>query len=155
MRRSIPGLAIRTTFIVGYPGETEAEFQALLDFVQMMRYDRVGTFQFSFEEGTASTPLGDPIPAEEKEERYNRLMELQQSISLQINQSFVGKLMDVLIEKKEKGQWIGRSYRDAPEIDGNVIVTGKVGLAKIVPVKITGALAYDLEGIPVPIIEGN
>jgi len=146
MRSAIPNLAIRTTFIVGYPGETEEEFQSLLDFVSEIRFDRVGTFKFSFEPGTFSESLGDPIPEEIKEERYQRLMETQQSISLQINQGFVGKNLDVLIEGYNKGLSIGRSYRDAPEIDGYVIVEGKTKPGKIVPVKITGAMAYDLTG---------
>ncbi len=141
-------LAIRTTFIVGYPGETEQEFQALLDFVGEIRFDRVGAFQFSFEPGTTSEPLGDPIPAEVKQQRYERLMELQQGISLQVNQSYVGETLDVLIEGYDNGLSIGRSYRDAPEIDGMVFVEGKVRVGEIVPVKITGAMAYDLTGVP-------
>jgi ribosomal protein S12 methylthiotransferase len=149
MRASIPNLAIRTTFIVGYPGETEEEFQALLDFVKEIRFDRVGTFQFSFEPGTTSEPLGDPVPSEVKQERYERLMEVQQSISLQINQSYVGKTLDVLIEGYDNGISIGRSYRDAPEIDGMVLVESKAKVGEIVPVKITGAMAYDLTAIPV------
>ena len=149
MRASIPNLAIRTTFIVGYPGETEEEFQALIDFVKEIRFDRVGTFQFSFEPGTTSEPLGDPVPAELKQERYERLMELQQSISLQINQSYVGKTLDVLIEGCDNGISIGRSYRDAPEIDGMVLVEFKAKIGEIVPVKISGAMAYDLTAVPV------
>jgi len=148
MRAAMPDLAIRTTFIVGYPGETEEEFQALLDFVKEIRFDRVGAFQFSFEPGTSSEPLGDPVPAEVKQERYERLMELQQSISLQINQSYVGRTMDVLIEGYDNGISIGRSYRDAPEIDGLVLVESKVEIGEIVPVKISGAMAYDLTGMP-------
>ncbi len=147
MRERLSDLAIRTTFIVGYPGETEVEFQALLDFVKEMRFDRVGTFQFSFEPGTSSEPLGDPVPAEVKEERYQRLMELQQNISLQINQSLVGRTLDVLIEGVDKGISIGRSYRDAPEIDGLVFVEGQVEIGSLVPVRITGAMAYDLTGV--------
>jgi ribosomal protein S12 methylthiotransferase len=149
MRASIPGLAIRTTFIVGYPGETEQEFQTLLDFVKEIRFDRVGTFQFSFEPGTTSEPLGDPLPAEVKQERYERLMELQQSISLQINQSYVGKTLDVLIEGFDNGISIGRSYRDAPEIDGLVLVESKIKVGRLIPVKITGAMAYDLTAVPI------
>lgn len=149
MRASIPDLAIRTTFMVGYPGETEEEFQALMDFVKEIRFDRVGTFQFSFEPGTTSEPLGDPIPSEVKQERYERLMELQQSISLQINQSYVGKTLDVLVEGYDNGISIGRSYRDAPEIDGMVLVESKAKAGEIVPVKITGAMAYDLTARPV------
>ncbi|MFH2102531.1 MAG: 30S ribosomal protein S12 methylthiotransferase RimO [Chloroflexota bacterium] len=147
MRKSIPGLAIRTTFIVGYPGETEQEFQALADFVEELRFDRVGSFQFSFEPGTASESLGDPVPAEVKESRYQHLMTLQQSISLQINQSYVGKQLDILVEGYDKGLSIGRSYRDAPEIDGLVFAEGQAEIGAIVPVKISGALAYDLTGV--------
>ena len=147
MRAALPILAIRTTFIVGYPGETEEEFQRLLDFVAEMRFDRVGTFKFSFEPGTPSEPLGDPIPEEVKEERYQRLMVLQQGISLQINQSFVGRRLNVLIEGYDKGLSIGRSYRDAPEIDGLVFAEGKAPIGAIVPVRITGAMAYDLTGL--------
>ncbi len=122
MRSALPKLAIRTTFIVGYPGETEKEFQTLLDFIQELRFDRVGAFQFSFEPGTTSEPLGDPVPAEVKEQRLERLMELQQTISLQINQSYVGQTLDVLVEGQDNGIAIGRSYRDAPEIDGMVFI---------------------------------
>jgi ribosomal protein S12 methylthiotransferase len=150
MRTAIPNLAIRTTFIVGYPGETEEEYQALVDFVQEIRFDRVGTFQFSFEPGTTSEPLGDPVPPEVKQARFERLMELQQGISLQVNQSYVGKTLDVLVEGRHKGIAIGRSYRDAPEIDGMVFIEGNAQIGEIVPVKITGAMAYDLTGVPVP-----
>ena len=148
MRSTIPNLSIRTTFIVGYPGETDSEFQSLFDFVNEIRFDRVGAFQFSFEPGTSSEPLGDPVPAEVKQERYERLMELQQTISFQINQSYVGKMLDVLIEGRDREISIGRSYRDAPEIDGLVLVEGKAKSGEIVPVKITGAMAYDLTGVP-------
>ena len=148
MRSKIENLAIRTTFIVGYPGETEQEFQTLMDFIDEIRFDRVGAFKFSFEPGTSSEALGDPVPAELKEERYKRLMERQQAISLQINQSFVGKNLDVLIEGYGDGISVGRSYRDAPEIDGMVFVEGKALIGEIIPVRITGAMAYDLTGIP-------
>jgi ribosomal protein S12 methylthiotransferase len=147
MRKALPKLVIRTTFIVGYPGETEKEFQTLLDFAQEMRFDHVGAFVFSFEPGTTSERLGDPVPAEVKEERYQRLMELQQSISLQINQSLVGERLDMLVEGRDKGLSIGRSYRDAPEIDGLILAEGKAEIGSIVPVKITGAMAYDLTGV--------
>ena len=150
MRSKIDNLAIRTTFIVGYPGETEEEYQTLYDFVQEIRFDRVGTFQFSFEPGTTSEPLGDPIPAEVKQERFERLMELQQGISMQVNQSYVGKMLDVLVEGRDKGIAIGRSYRDAPEIDGLVFIEGNAKIGDIVPVRITGAMAYDLTGVPAP-----
>ncbi len=146
MRAAIPNLAIRTTFIVGYPGETDEEFQSLVDFVQEIRFDRVGVFKFSFEPGTTSEPLGDPVPTEVKEQRWEQLMALQQNISLQVNQSHVGKTLDVLVEGYDNGLTIGRSYRDAPEIDGLVFAEGRAEVGEIVPVKISGAMAYDLTG---------
>ncbi len=148
MRANIPQLAIRTTFIVGYPGETEEEFSALLDFVREIRFDRVGAFQFSFEPGTASEPLGDTVPAEAKQARWEQLMETQQAISLQINQEWVGKTLDVLVEGYDNGISIARSYRDAPEIDGLVFVEGQLPVGEIVPVRITGAMPYDLTAVP-------
>jgi len=147
MRAAVRDLAIRTTFIVGYPGETDEEFQSLYDFVKEIRFDRVGAFQFSFEPGTTSAPLGDPVPASVKQERYERLMELQQNISLQVNQSYVGKTLDVLVEGFDNGISIGRSYRDAPEIDGMVLIEGQAKVGEIVPVRISGAMAYDLTGV--------
>lgn len=147
MRRVLPNLALRTTFIVGYPGETEGEFQSLLDFVRAIRFDRVGAFQFSFEPGTTSEPLGDPVPAEVKQERYDRLMQLQQGISLEINQAYVGKTLDVLFEGNGDGISLGRTYRDAPEIDGMVIVEGEIPAGRMLPVRINGAMAYDLSGV--------
>ncbi len=147
MRNKIPDLALRTTFIVGYPGETEQEFQTLLEFVNDIRFDRIGAFQFSFEPGTSSEALGDPIPAEVKEERYQALMEAQQTISLQKNQDYVGKTLDVLVEGYGDGISLGRTYRDAPEIDGLVIIEGEAPVGQIVPVSITGAMPYDLSGV--------
>jgi ribosomal protein S12 methylthiotransferase len=149
MRRQLPGLALRTTFIVGYPGETEAEFNTLLDFISEVRFDRLGIFQYSF---------GDPIPSAVKEQRYQQIMELQQSISLEINQSFVGQTLQVLVEgqgnlEEETSKAgppqrisLGRTYRDAPEIDGLVLIDGEAPVGEIVPVRITGALTYDLSG---------
>jgi len=155
MRYAMPNLALRTTFIVGYPGETEAEFQTLLDFIGTIHFDRVGAFQFSFETGTASEVLGDPILSEIKTERWERLMGLQRQISLERNQEFIGKQLDVLIEgqgvlEDEQGEQpgeqisLGRSYRDAPEIDGMVIVEGAAPIGDIVRVGINGAMVYDL-----------
>jgi ribosomal protein S12 methylthiotransferase len=146
MRAALPDLALRTTFIVGYPGETEQEFQTLLDFVQELRFDRVGAFKFSFEPGTSSESLGDPVSPEVKEERWERLMELQQRISLEKNQAFVGRTIDVLVEGQGEGLSLGRTYRDAPEIDGMVVIEGEVPVGELVPVRITGAMAYDLSG---------
>jgi ribosomal protein S12 methylthiotransferase len=146
MRDAMPDLALRTTFIVGYPGETEEEFQTLLDFVEEIRFDKVGVFKFSFEPGTSSEPLGDPIPSEVKQERYERLMILQQGISLGRNQVFVGKTINVFIEGMGDGISLGRSYRDAPEVDGMVIVEDELPVGEMVPVRIAGAMVYDLSG---------
>ncbi|MBC8496315.1 MAG: 30S ribosomal protein S12 methylthiotransferase RimO [Chloroflexi bacterium] len=147
MRVTMPDLALRTTFIVGYPGETEEEFQTLMDFIEEIRFDRVGAFQFSFEPGTTSEALGDPVPEQVKLERWERLMECQQSISLERNQSLVGKILDVLIEGQGDGLSLGRSYRDAPEIDGMVIIEDEIPIGSMVPARITGAMTYDLTGI--------
>lgn len=148
MRAAMPDLAVRTTFLVGYPGEGEEEFAALLDFIREMRFDRVGVFPFSFEPGTASEGLGDPIPSSLKEERRARLMAAQQAISLEKNQAFVGRVLLVLIEGSGDDISVGRSYRDAPEIDGLVIVAGELPMGEMVRVRITAALPYDLIGVP-------
>ena len=147
MRAVLPDLALRTTFIVGYPGETDEEFQTLMDFIEEIRFDRVGAFQFSFEPGTTSEPLGDPVPDEVKEERWQRLMERQQHISLERNQSYVGKILDVLIEGQGDGLSLGRSYRDAPEIDGMVIIEDQIPIGSMVPARISGAMTYDLTAV--------
>jgi len=147
MRKAIPDLALRSTFIVGYPGETEEEFHTLLDFVEEIRFDKLGAFKFSLEPGTSSEALGDSIPGEVKEERLKRLMEKQQQISLKHNQAFVGRNLDVLIEGTGQGISIGRSYRDAPKVDGLVLVKGEIPAGKIITVHINNAMVYDLSGI--------
>lgn len=147
MREVLPGLALRSTFIVGYPGETEHEFQVLMDFLQEIRFDHVGVFPFSFEPGTASESLGDPIPWEIKQERLERLMILQEKISLENNETFIGRELDILVEGYDNGLSVGRSYRDAPEIDGLVIIDGNAQVGKLTKVQITGALTHDLTGI--------
>jgi ribosomal protein S12 methylthiotransferase len=146
LRKAMPDIALRTTFIVGYPGETEAEFKTLLDFIEEIRFDRVGAFKFSFERGTASEALGDPVPDALKAERMNILMEKQQRISLERNQTFIGRNLDVLIEGRGQGVSVGRSYRDAPEIDGLVIIKNEFSTGQLVSVHITGAMPYDLSG---------
>jgi ribosomal protein S12 methylthiotransferase len=142
----VPDLALRSTFIVGYPGETEAEFQALLDFVAEIRPDRMGVFTYSPEAGTASAMLSDPVAEEVKAERYDRLMALQQRISLKANKAQVGRTLEVLVEGQGDGLNIGRSYRDAPEIDGLVFFSGALPTGEMVAVHITRALEYDLIG---------
>ncbi len=148
MRSAMPTLAVRSTFIVGYPGETDVEFETLMEFISEMRFDRVGAFQFSFEPGTTSEPLGDPVPAEAKQARFDRLMTEQQNISLQLNQSQVGRTLDVLIEGRDRNLGIGRSYRDAPEIDGLVFVEGEAKVGEMMRTRITGAMPYDLTAVP-------
>jgi ribosomal protein S12 methylthiotransferase len=154
-RAAMPGLALRTTFIVGYPGETDEEFATLLEFCDEIRFDRVGAFQFSFERGTASEALGDPVAPQVKQERFDRLMQLQQAISLQINQSQVGRQLDVLVEGRDQNVSIGRSYRDAPEIDGLVFVEGQAAVGELTRVRVTGAMPYDLTGLPLQISESR
>ena len=146
LRTAMPDIALRTAFIVGYPGETEAEFQTLLDFVAEVRFDRLGGFLYSPEEGTAAAHLPHPVPEEVKAERLERLMSLQQEISLAINQAQVGRTLEVLVEGRGEGLSVGRSYRDAPEIDGLVLLPGELPAGEMVPARITGALEYDLLG---------
>lgn len=156
LRAAMPDIALRTTFIVGYPGESEAEFQGLLDFVQAIEFDKVGAFPFSPEPGTPAATLPDQVPDVVKDERYARLMEIQQPISLRKNQAQVGKLLDILVEGEgeiaESGEplLLGRSYRDAPEVDGLVLVpgVGRVPAGTMLQVHINGAMEYDLVGEP-------
>jgi ribosomal protein S12 methylthiotransferase len=144
LREAMPSIAIRTTFIVGYPGETDAEFDALADFVQEMSFDRVGVFTYSYEPNTPSADLPDQVPDEVKEDRYDALMQIQQAISLRRNQAQIGRTLPILVEGYGDGISVGRSYRDAPEIDGVVIVEDHLPVGDLVPVRITGAMAYDL-----------
>lgn len=146
MRKRIPALALRTTFISGFPGESDEDHQLLLDFIKEMEFDHLGVFPFSYEEGTSSASLGDPISEELKLQRVEGIMTLQESISLKKNQLFIGSTLDVIVEGFGNGISVGRSYRDAPEIDGLVIVEEKLETGKIVPVQITGAMPHDLIG---------
>lgn len=154
LRAAMPAIALRTTFIVGYPGETEAEFQGLLDFVKAIEFDKVGAFPFSPERTTPSATLPDQVPDAVKEERYARLMETQQPISLRKNQAQVGKLVEILVEGEGEIEGsgdpllLGRSYRDAPEVDGLVLVPGITGVptGTMLEVLINSAMEYDLVG---------
>ena len=148
LRIAMPDIAIRTTFIVGYPGETDEEFAGLKQFVRDLEFDRVGTFTYSYEASTPSATVAPQVPEEVKEARRDELMALQQQISLAKNQAQVGRTLAVLVEGHGDGVSIGRSYRDAPEIDGLVIVPGELPMGKLVPIQIDGAMTYDLTGIP-------
>ena len=122
LREEIPELVLRTTFIIGYPGETEKDFQELCDFVEEYKFEKMGTFTYSLEENTESYKLGDPVPDEVKEARQSRLMEIQREISAEKNRELIGKKLKVLVESKEGDFYVGRSYRDAPEVDGEVLI---------------------------------
>jgi ribosomal protein S12 methylthiotransferase len=147
-REAMPGAVIRTTFIVGYPGETEAEFAGLLDFMDAVQFDRVGAFVFSSEPGTPAYELPDQIDEEIKQARWEELMAFQQPISLNRNQQMVGQQLDVIIDGIGDGVSVARSYRDAPEIDGYVIIEQELPIGQMMPVVVTGAMEYDLVARP-------
>lgn len=147
IREQIPHLAIRSTFIVGFPGETEQDFELLLDFIRSMRFDRVGIFPYSHEPGTVAFQYADDISPQEKEERVQRLAELQEEISEQKNREYVGKELDVIVDGVGDGISVCRSYRDAPEVDGLVMVQGELEIGKITAVEVTAALVHDLVAV--------
>ncbi|MCP5095728.1 MAG: 30S ribosomal protein S12 methylthiotransferase RimO [Chloroflexi bacterium] len=149
LRKAMPDIAIRTTFIVGYPGETDEEFDGLKQFVTDLKFDRFGAFTYSYEASTPSATASWLLPDEVKEARLEELMTLQQPISLAKNQEFVGKTLPVLIEGHGDNVSVGRTYRDAPEIDGLVIIPGELPLGELVPIHFDGAMTYDLTGTPV------
>ncbi len=145
MRAQIPDIALRTTFIVGFPGETDQEFKNLLGFVKDAQFDRVGAFAYSREDGTPAGILPDQIPEDIKESRLDELMSLQQEISLRRNQNWIGRKIDVMIEGYTEDGVYGRSFRDAPDIDGLVYIRGRrVEPGEIIRVKIKQAEEYDL-----------
>lgn len=150
LRQAMPDIALRTTFIVGYPGETDAQFQALLDFMAETQFDHVGVFRYSREPGTPAADLPGQIPEEVKQARYERAMTLQQEISRARNLALVGRVMEVLVDGAGDGITVGRTYRDAPEIDGLVLVAEELPVGSLIRVRITGAMEYDLLGEVVP-----
>lgn len=147
IRETVPGIAIRTTLLTGFPTETEAEFQELVDFIQEMKFDRLGVFTYSHEENTGAYKYEDGIPEEEKNRRQALLMEIQSEISYDLNQAKIGKTYKVILDKIEEGNYIGRSEFDSPEVDNEVIIhTDKhLRLGDFVEVKITEATEFDLE----------
>jgi ribosomal protein S12 methylthiotransferase len=167
LREAMPDIALRTAFIVGYPGETEGEFAALEGFIEEVQFDKVGVFTYSAEQGTAAFDLPHPVPREVQEERYHRLMSRQQTISLARNHIQVGRTLQVLVEgqgeieyespdpalRDQETEWtevisVGRSYRDAPEIDGLVLIEDAIEPGQMIKAQITGAIEYDLIGVP-------
>lgn len=146
LRTKIPDLVIRTTFIVGYPAEKENHFAELCEFVKETKFDKMGVFTYSQEENTASYILGDPVPPEEKNSRLSELMEIQREISIKKNEKLVGNKFKVLLENRENGFYVGRSFRDAPEIDGEILVdaTAQVELGEFYEVQTYDYDDYDL-----------
>ena len=151
-REAVPEMAIRTTLIVGYPGETEEDFQALKEFVKAMRFDRLGCFTYSHEENTTAYELADDVPEEVKLQRANEIMELQSQISWELNQEKVGKTFRCLIDRKEGNYFVGRTEYDSPDVDNEVLIDAKKHYVKIgdfTDVKIIEAADYDLYGEPI------
>lgn len=152
LRNNIPDIALRTTLITGFPGETEEDIDDLLDFVDTMEFDRLGVFTYSPEEGTPAASMTDQVPENIKEERRNRIMELQQEVSLDKSADMVGRVIPVMVEGKitDDDAYVGRSYKDAPNVDGYVFINTNAQLmsGQIVNVSITGSMEYDLIGEP-------
>ncbi len=146
VRKAVPGVAIRTTFIVGFPGETDKEFESLTEFVKEARLDRVGAFMFSREAGTPAAEMPGQVPFRVKRERFDHLMRLQAPVSLAKNREWVGRQIKVLVEDSRDGWLVGRSFRDAPEIDGTVAATGHAEPGTFVDVQVTQAQEHDLVG---------
>ena len=149
LRKAIPDIAIRTTLIVGYPGETEEDFKTLYDFVEDVKFDRLGVFTYSEEEGTGAALLNDDVPEEIKNKRKNDIIELQHDISLNRNESFIGKTIKVLVDESEKKIGVGRTEFDSPEIDNIVNIKGDVSKGSFVNIKIDSVNEYELIGSPV------
>ncbi len=148
VREKVPGLCLRTTLISGFPGETIDDVEETKSFLEQHRFDRVGIFTYSHEEGTSGYELKDDVPAAEKERRAQEIMSVQQEISYELNQEKVGKVFKTIIDKKEAGRYLGRTEFDSVEVDNEVIIhaDGKLPLGEFVNVKITKAFDYDLEG---------
>jgi ribosomal protein S12 methylthiotransferase len=148
IREKVPGICLRTTLISGFPGETEDDVEELKGFLQRQRFDRVGIFTYSHEEGTTAHDLTDDIPAEEKEKRAQEIMEVQQEISFELNQEKIGKVFKTIIDKKEAGRYLGRTEFDSVEVDNEVVIHSakKLPIGEFVNVKITKAYDYDIEG---------
>ncbi len=146
IREKIPSMAIRTTFIIGYPEETDEDFRQLYDFVKETKFHRLGVFPYSSEDGTAAKPLGDPVPEAVKQERIETLMELQRQISQERNDALIGSTVRVLIDRKEGAHAVGRTEWDAPEIDQEVYVEekGSLDVGNFYTVEIVDAMEYDL-----------
>ena len=147
LRDSVPGIAIRTTLIVGYPDETEKDFDELAQFVKEFRFDRLGVFRYSHEEGTYAASLPDRISKKEKSDRQKEILEIQKQISLERNNAMIGKTVTAIIDRKQNGQYAGRSYKDAPEIDQEILISGNgLRVGEFCEVNIHDAEEFDLFG---------
>ena len=148
LRASIPDVVLRTTFIVGYPAEKEKDFEELCDFVRKTKFERLGVFTYSQEESTSSFILGNPVPEKEKSRRLKVLMEIQKEISAEKNKTLAGKRLKVLVEGRENGYYVARSYRDAPEIDGEVLIPAndKINIGNFYDVELYDYDDYDVFG---------
>lgn len=151
IREQLPDAVLRTTFIVGFPGETQAQFEELKEFVTSARFERMGVFPYSLEPGTPAVKLDGHLPQEIREARRDELMELQQRIAFEHGDSLVGYELDVLLDEQvDDTTWVGRTYADAPEIDGQVYVTGHgLEVGQFVPVEVAARQDYDLVGVAV------
>ena len=148
LRNTIPNIRLRTTLIVGYPGESEVEFQELYDFTKEIRFDRLGVFTYSEEEGTIAGKMKDNVPEELKNERKARIMDLQAGISAEKNMAMVGKTYKVLVDKKGKTASVGRTEFDSPEIDNIVHIKSPVEKGEFIDVKIESSNEFELIGTP-------
>ena len=146
IRAGVPGIVLRTAFIVGFPGETEAQFEELLEFIAAAKFERLGIFAYSQEDHTAAGNLAAQVPEKVKTSRRSKAMTLQQKVSRQVQRGFVGQTLRVLVEKQTKTGWQGRSHADAPEIDGMVTGMDNVGSGEFAEIQITGSTSYDLKG---------
>ena len=152
IRAIVPDIAIRTTLIAGHPGETEEEFQEMYDFVEKMKFERLGIFSYSHEDNTHSGSMEDDVPEEVKDERASIIMELQQGISFENNQKLLGKELRVLIDKKEGGYFVGRTEYDSPEVDNEVLINAKehyLSVGGFYNVKVDDVSDFDLYCTPI------
>jgi len=154
-RKAVPGMTIRTTLIVGYPGETEEDFQILKNWVEEMRFERLGCFTYSHEENTHAYLLEDDVPADVKQQRANEIMEIQSQISWDLNQEKIGQTFRCIIDRKEGAHFVARTEFDSPDVDNEVLIDASLAYMKtgeFVNIKITDATEFDLYGVPADVV---
>jgi len=154
IRAAVPGIALRTAFIVGFPGETEDDVRELCDFIEEIEFERVGVFRYSKEENTHAATLPGHLPERVKQARFERVMETQQAVAARLARGQVGRTVDVLLEDEvEPGVFVGRTATQAPEIDGSITVQGDGDVGQIVQARVIGAEVYDLRAEIVPAVD--